>query len=43
MDAANCWLCRHANRNADVDEIERVQMTATKLIPELSKNHIAID
>ena len=33
----------YPKRKNDVDKIERVQKRATKLIPELSKNHIAID
>jgi len=33
----------YPKRKTDVDKIERVQKRAPKLIPELSKNHIAID
>jgi len=33
----------YPKRKTDVDKIERVQKRATKLISELSKNHILID
>jgi len=34
---------RYPKRTIDVDKFEQVQKTATKLIPELSKNHTVID
>jgi len=32
-------MLMYPKRKTDVDKIERVQKRATKLIPELSKNH----